>query len=104
MKYENEQFINFSDGRVVEVTGAKDKEGQKIRSSTKNTGGDHQKWTVVYLDKADKVDDKGFDKEWGFHRNRPFYIRSRLPMKRVVECIGRNGVTQMKYVKNRLAQ
>jgi hypothetical protein len=28
----------------------------------------------------------GFDKEYGFERNKPFYIVSKLPMERVLEC------------------
>jgi hypothetical protein len=36
--------------------------------------------------------------------NRPFYIRSRMPMKRVVECIS-NAYTRIKrYAKGRKAQ
>ena len=102
-KYEKEQFINFQNKKVLDVKGAKDQEGSPV-GVWSNNGGRHQKWTVLYLDKAGKQDTKGFDKEWGFHRNRPFYIRSRLPFGRLAECVGANNVLLRKYVKNRKAQ
>ena len=58
----------------------------------------------MYTDKAEKEPTKGVDKDFGFHINRPFYIRSRLPMQRVVECISASNATIKKYVKNRKAQ
>jgi hypothetical protein len=45
-----------------------------------NNGTNAQKWTVIYLDKAKATETKGLNEEFGFHINRPFYIRSRLPM------------------------
>ena len=38
------------------------------------------------------VQTKGMNTEFGFHVNRPFYFRSRLPMKRVVEVISANNI------------
>jgi len=58
----------------------------------------------MYLDKAKAVATKGVSEEFGFHINRPFYIRSRLPMKRIIECIGANNVTQRRWRKNTRAQ
>ena len=58
----------------------------------------------MYLDKADKTETKGLDKDYGFHRNRPFYIRSRMPMKRLAECISASNVTLKRYAKSRKAQ
>jgi len=98
-KYEGEQFINFQNKKVLEVKDNKDEEGHAVGVKN-NSGGRHQKWTVVYLDKAGKTKGKGFDKEFGFHRNRPFYIRSRMPMKRVAECIGASNVTLKRFRKN----
>jgi len=42
--------------------------------------------------------------DYGFKINEPFFIVSRLPMKRVAEAIGASNVVLKKYVKNRLAQ
>jgi hypothetical protein len=88
---------------VLEVTAKKDEEGQAVGVKN-NSNGVHQQWTVVYLDKAGKTDSKGLDKDFGFHRNRPFYIRSRLPMKRIAECVGASNVQIRRYVKSRTAQ
>jgi hypothetical protein len=47
-----------------------------------------QQWKIVYLDKADKIQTKGLVEDFGFHANRPFYIRSRMPFKRVIGMHG----------------
>jgi hypothetical protein len=60
----------------------------------KRHGGANQRWKIVYLDKAEKEPTKGLNAEFGFHINRPFIIRSRMPMKRVAECVGANNVMQ----------
>ena len=44
------------------------------------------------------------DDDFGFSINRPFYIKSRMPMGRVMEAISANNVTLKKYVKGRIAQ
>jgi hypothetical protein len=58
----------------------------------------------VYLDKAKAEPTKGLNKEFGMHIGRPFYLVSRLPMKRVAECVGANNVQLKRYVKGRLGQ
>jgi hypothetical protein len=52
----------------------------------------------------EKEPTKGLYKEFGLHVNRPFYLVSRLPMKRVAECVGASNVVIKRYVKNRAAQ
>jgi hypothetical protein len=42
--------------------------------------------------------------EFGFHCNRPFYIVSRLPMRRVAESIGANNITIRRWRKNQKMQ
>jgi hypothetical protein len=37
--------------------------------------------------------------DFGFHVNRPFYFRSRLPMKRVAECHGANNIDLRRWRK-----
>jgi hypothetical protein len=51
-----------------------------------------------------KEQKEGLNKEFGFHINRPFYLVSRLPMKRVAEMVGASNVTLKRYVKGRSAQ
>jgi len=42
--------------------------------------------------------------DYGFKINEPFFIVSRLPMKRVAEAIGASNVVIKKYAKGRIAQ
>jgi len=46
----------------------------------------------------------GLNKEFGFHIGRPFILVSRLPMKRVAECVGASNIQLKRYVKGRAAQ
>jgi hypothetical protein len=91
--YKDEFFLNPTNNKVLDVSGGKDEEGQAVIVWNRNGKGTvNQRWKIVYLDQAAKTRTKGFNKEFGFHINRPFYIRSRLPMKRVAECHGANNV------------
>jgi len=47
-----------------------------------------QRWRIVYVDTKGKDRTKGLNKNFGFEINRAFYLRSRLPMKRVAELVG----------------
>lgn len=86
-KYENQNFVNVQDKRVLDVRSGKDKEGQQVLI-WKRHNGLNQRWKVVYLDDKKPEPTTGFDKDSGFHRNRPFYIVSRLPARRVIELTG----------------
>jgi hypothetical protein len=44
------------------------------------------------------------NRDFGFYINRPFYIRSRMPMKRVVEAVGARNIVLKNLVRNRRAQ
>jgi hypothetical protein len=74
-KYEDGQFINWTNNKVLDVTGSKDEEGQAVGVAG-NTGKANQKWTVLYVDKAAKTETKGLNEEFGFYINRPFYLVS----------------------------
>jgi len=47
---------------------------------------------------------KGVNKDFGFHVNRPFYIISKLPFERVIECHGANNVWMKRWRNNARAQ
>jgi hypothetical protein len=50
-------------------------------------------------------DKKGqFDKDFGFYVDETFFFRSKLPMQRVVECVGASNAVLKKWYKNRRAQ
>jgi hypothetical protein len=63
-----------------------------------------QRWRVVYLDKADKIETKGLNEEFGFHINRPFYIVSELPFNRVAEMLGGTNMVLKRWKKNQRQQ
>lgn len=66
----------------------------------KDNGHINQKWKVVYLKDMKKQQTKGLNNRWGFHINRPFYIVSRMPARRVIEVVrGRNLVIRTKNNK-----
>jgi hypothetical protein len=102
-KYVDEHFINIQDGRALDVHGGKDEEGRQVIVWKKHNGA-NQRWTIIYLDKAEKVQSEGLNTEFGFHCNRPFYIVSRLPMRRVAESIGANNITIRRWRKNQNMQ
>jgi hypothetical protein len=88
--------------------------GKCVRNSSKKDQKDehwpatinaaNQRWRVVYLDQAKKVQTEGLNEDFGFYVNRPFYIVSRLPMHRVAESIGANNITLKRWRKNVKAQ
>jgi hypothetical protein len=67
-------------------------------------GKPNQRWRVLYVDKAEPTQKEGLNTEWGMHCNKPFYLRSRLPMKRVAECHGSNNLWLRRWRKNTAAQ
>jgi len=102
-KYEKNQFINWTNSKVLSVTGTQDAEGQAVIVDGNQNRRD-QKWQVVYLDKADKIQTKGLNKDFGFEINRPFYFVSQLPLNKVAEMLGGTNVVHKRWRKNKLAQ
>jgi len=80
----------------MDVRGGRDSEGTNVQAWKKN-GSKAQKWTIIYQDKAGRRKSRGVNKHFGFEINRPFYIRSRMPMQRVVECWGANNIILSDY-------
>jgi len=93
----------YQNNKVLNVDGNKDLEGQAVKVAGRNNG-KNQKWNVIYVDEAKKIADKGLNVDFGFHVNRPFYMQSRLPLRRVIESIGANNMVIKRYTKGRLAQ
>ena len=104
-KYQNKQFLNAQNGKALDVSGGKDIEGQQV-IVWKRHNGQNQKWNVVYLDtiKEEKIGNKGFDKDAGLYINRPFYIVTRMPSKRVVESMSGNVLRLKQWSRNRKNQ
>jgi hypothetical protein len=70
----------------MDVSGGKDAEGQNVQVWNRHNGV-NQRWKIVYLDEADKEATKGLNKDFGLFVNKPFFIVSRMPMKRVIEVV-----------------
>ena len=93
----------MSNKKCLDVHGGKDEEGHKVIVWNRHNGA-NQRWKVLYVDKAAPIPKEGFNKDFGFYVNRPFYIVSRLPMKRVVQCHGATHVRLNRYIINRKDQ
>jgi hypothetical protein len=70
----------------------------------KRHNGWNQRWRVIYVDKSTAMKSKGYSSRFGFYINRPFYIRSRMPMRRVAESISGSRIVIKRWIKNRAAQ
>lgn len=82
----------MKDKRVLDVTGDKDEEGNTLAISKAKEKHHSQMWKIVYADKAEKTRTKGHNDHFGMDINRPFFLVSRFPMKRVLECIGASNI------------
>jgi hypothetical protein len=101
--YEGQHFCNIQNKKCLDIYQKTDKEGQDVNVEGR-TDNENQQWNVVYLDKAKPEPTKGLNKEFGMHINRPFYLVSRLPMRRVAEMVGASNIVLKRWTKNRAAQ
>jgi hypothetical protein len=97
-KYQNEHFVNWQNGKCLDVSGGKDVEGQAVIVHQRHNGA-NQRWKVVYVDTV-KTETKGLNEEFGFHINRPFYLVSELPFNRVAEMLGGTNMVLKRWRKN----
>jgi len=105
-KYKGENFVNIRNGKYIGVKDNNDEEAQPVWAMN-NNGNASQRWRIVYTDNMgdQAYDKKGtLDRDFGFIAMEPFYLKSRLPMERVVECVGANNAVIKKWAKNRKAQ
>jgi hypothetical protein len=86
-KFQSNYFVNVKDERVFTVEGAKDTEGQNVVVSKKNWA-INQKWQIRYVDQAEDSKNSGLYTPYQIYLGRPFVIRSRLPMQRVLTVVG----------------
>jgi hypothetical protein len=105
-KYQGESIVNLRTKKVISVKDFKDEEAQPVWVlDNRNHPG--QRWRIVYTDAMgdQAYDKKGtLDNDFGFVALEPFYLRSKLPMERVVECVGASNSVIKKWYKNRKAQ
>jgi hypothetical protein len=84
----------------LDVAGGKDEEGNKIQIWSKNRT-PAQRWRIIYKKDMPK-DTRTFVR--GFKVGQPFILRSRMPHRRVIECIGASYTQLKNYTKNRVYQ
>jgi len=99
--------VNVYNKKVISVSEKKDVEAQRVHALNRLGGNDaSQRWRVIYTDNmgGEAYRKKGqMSKDSGIRVDEPFYLRSKLPMQRVAECVGANNVTLKKWYKNRKA-
>jgi hypothetical protein len=96
-------FVNMYDGRVLDVAGGKDEEGNNVQVYKPNQSAP-QKWKLLYADKAKPVQMKGLNKKFGLEVNRPFFIVSKMWMNRVAECVGASNIVIKTLVRTNKGQ
>jgi hypothetical protein len=96
---DGQHIVNVKNKKCFDVKGGKDAEGQTIWVWRKHNGL-NQRWRIVYLDKKDDDRTKGMNKDFGMEINRPFFLQSRMPRKRVVRT-NSNNVTIQTIAVNR---
>jgi hypothetical protein len=94
-KFEDEHIINIKNKKAFDVTGGKDEEARNVIVWKKHNGA-NQRWSIVYEEDWKKARTEGVNKDYGFQINEPFFIVSKMPMRRVAEVVGgRNIVLKM---------
>jgi hypothetical protein len=94
------RFLTNEKGKVMDVSGNKDKENQNIIVWKKH-GGLNQQWDVIYADKWKRDPIKGeLNSEFGMVVERDFYVVSQMSSKRYLDILGRNIVIKIKWKKN----
>jgi hypothetical protein len=100
-KYQQNYIFNTRDQRCLTVGQNSDSEGQDVIVQ-KKTFQISQKWNIIYVDQAEDNKTTGIYRPYEIHLGRPFIIRSRMPMQRVITVVnGRNIVIR---THNRAAQ
>jgi hypothetical protein len=83
----------FND-KVIDVKDGKDIEGEEIVIGDYKNGTDSQGWRILYVDQKGADRTKGFNKKFGMKigLSDPFFLQSRLPMKRVLSTPNASSV------------
>jgi hypothetical protein len=102
--YKGHNFCNIQNSKCLDVSGGKDVEGGNVLVWGRHNGL-NQRWTIRYTDtvKEPPVTPKGkVDPESGLKNGIPFYIRSRLPMRRMATFANHSTFRINRWRKNDL--
>jgi hypothetical protein len=85
-------YITNQRGKVVEVSGGVDNEGQNLVVNNRN-GKVQQRWKIIYVDEYPRDPVKGeLNKKFGLYVERPFYIISALKSNRYLDLINNRNM------------
>ena len=100
-KWEAPFFVNWKNGKVMDVSGGVDAENRNIIMYTKH-GKINQQWDLVYTDEWKGEPGKGeLNEEFGLYVERPFYIISEMKENRYLDLINnRNMVIKTRNGRN----
>jgi hypothetical protein len=90
-KFSQNYLKNVQDGRVIEIAGGQDSEGQNVGVG-KLTYQLCQKWSIDYVDEAEDRKTTGLYVPYQIYLGRAFIIRSRMPMQRVLTVVGNRNL------------
>lgn len=90
-------------GKALTVPQSSDQEGQEL-TLTKKSFTLNQKWKVIYVEDAEALKTTGLYHAMGLHLGRPFIIRSRMPMQRVLTVVGGRNVAIMTHDRTKETQ
>jgi hypothetical protein len=91
---------------MLTIKDQSNKEAQPIIVSRDLGKSAAQQWIIRY---SDALGDEAYQKKGQRDADHnmlslePFYLRSKLPMQRVAECVGANNIVLKKWYKNRKA-
>jgi hypothetical protein len=91
-RFRNNKIVNEK-GKVVDVSGGIDREGQNLIIYNDAQNRISQEWTIVYVDEDKEEPKKGeLNEDFGMYVERSFYVETHLPSKRWLEIHGNNIV------------
>ena len=91
-KIEGAFFVNYKNGKVMDVSGGSDTENRNIIMYPKH-GKINQQWDIVYADEWKGEPGKGeLNEKFGLYVERPFYVISQLSDHRYLDLINNTNM------------
>jgi len=91
-KYDNGAIVNIKDGRAMDVSGNRDRDGQNV-IMFKRHNALNQQWDIIYLDALEApLKDGEWWADWGMYVGKEFSIVSKMPSQRYLDVRENNVV------------